>query len=162
VTVPLAIALGFDKPADDLMKRKPRPLKQPILSVSQWVRVIFFGVVMGFVTVQLEGMYQSVSFATAATMGFVAFSLLSIVMGLSSRSETASAFNRDVLNDSNQLKLYGLAILFTFLPTVLDFLQRMLGTTSLTGDQWLLCIGLALAYLLLDEVVKFFMRRRMK
>ena len=107
-------------------------------------------------------MYQAGSVATAATMGFVAFSLLSIVMGLTSRSETASAFNRDILSDRNQLMLYGLAILFTFLPTVLDFLQRMLGTTSLTGDQWLLCISLALVFLLLDEVVKFFMRRRKK
>jgi hypothetical protein len=26
-------------------------------------------------------------------------------------------------------------------------------------DQWLLCIGFALALLLVDEVVKFFMRR---
>jgi Ca2+-transporting ATPase len=162
VTVPVAIALGFDKPAPDLMERKPRPLKQPILSSSQWVRIAIFGILLGFVTVQLEGIYQTGSVATAATMGFVAFSLLSIVMGLSSRSETASAFNRNILHDRNQLMLYGLAILFTFLPTVLDFLQRILGTTSLTGDQWLLCIGLALVFLLLDEVVKFFMRRRRK
>jgi len=162
VTVPVAIALGFDKPASDLMERKPRPLKQPILSSSQWVRIAIFGILLGFVTVQLEGMYQAGSVATAATMGFVAFSLISIIMGLGSRSETASAFNRDILSDRNQLMLYGLAILFTFLPTVLDFLQRMLGTTSLTGDQWLTCIGYAIAFLLVDEVVKFFMRRRKK
>jgi Ca2+-transporting ATPase len=162
VTVPVAIALGFDKPASDLMERKPRPLKQPILSSSQWVRIAIFGILLGFVTVQLEGIYQAGSVATAATMGFVAFSLISIIMGLSSRSETASAFNRDILSDRNQLMLYGLAILFTFLPTVLDFLQRMLGTTSLTGDQWLTCIGYAIAFLLVDEVVKFFMRRRRK
>jgi Ca2+-transporting ATPase len=162
VTVPVAIALGFDKPASDLMERKPRPLMQPILSVSQWVRIAIFGILLGFVTVQLEGLYQAGSVATAATMGFVAFALISIVMGLSSRSETASAFNRDILHDRNQLMLYGLAILFTFLPTVLDFLQRMLGTTTLTNDQWLICIGYAIAFLLVDEVVKFFMRRRKK
>jgi Ca2+-transporting ATPase len=74
----------------------------------------------------------------------------------------ASAFNRDILSDRNQLMLYGIAILFTFLPTVLDFLQRILGTTSLTNDQWLICIGYAIAFLLVDEVVKFFMRRRKK
>jgi Ca2+-transporting ATPase len=37
--------------------------------------------------------------------------------------------------------------------------QRMLGTVSLTGDQWFTCIVLAFALLLIDEVVKFFMRR---
>ena len=32
VQVPIAIALGFDKPAPGLMERKPRPLSQPVLS----------------------------------------------------------------------------------------------------------------------------------
>jgi Ca2+-transporting ATPase len=55
--------------------------------------------------------------------------------------------------------LYGLALLLTFLPTELGFMQRILGTTSLSGNQWLLCIVFAFALLLVDEVVKVFMRR---
>jgi Ca2+-transporting ATPase len=161
-TVPLAIALAFDKPAPDLMEHKPRPLSQPILSRSQWVRVVLLGLLTAMVTVYLERAYEPSSAATAATMGFVAFALLSVAMGLSARSETASAFNRDILSDRNQLILYGMALLFTFLPTRLDFLQGFLGTTSLSGNQWLLCIGLAIALLLVDEVIKFFMRRRRK
>ncbi len=43
ITVPLAVALGFDKPATDLMKHSPRPLKQPILKSSQWVRIALIG-----------------------------------------------------------------------------------------------------------------------
>ena len=160
VTVPVAIALGFDKPATDLMEHTPRPLKQPILSRSQWVRIIFIGLLIAIVTVYLEWTYELVGIATAATMGFVAFALLSIVMGLSARSETASAFNRDILHDRNQLLLYGLALLFTFLPTELGFMQRILGTTSLSGNQWLTCLGFAIALLLVDEVIKVFLRRR--
>jgi P-type Ca2+ transporter type 2C len=95
-------------------------------------------------------------------MAFVLFSLFNVVMGLSTRSETGTAFNRDILADQNQLKLYGLALLLTFLPTELAFMQRMLGTTSLSGNQWLTCIGFAIALLLIDEVIKFFMRRRRK
>jgi Ca2+-transporting ATPase len=159
VTVPVAIALGFDKPAPDLMAHLPRPLKQPILSTWQWVRITFMGLLIAIATIYLEGKYEAQGFALAATMGFVAFSLLSIAMGLSARNETASAFNRDILSDRNQLMFYGLAILFTFLPTEWGFLQRILGTTSLTGQQWMICIALAIALLLIDEVVKFFMRR---
>jgi Ca2+-transporting ATPase len=161
-TVPLAIALAFDKPAPDLMEHKPRPLSQPILSRSQWVRVILLGLLTAIVTVYLERIYEASGAGVAATMGFVAFALLSVAMGLSARSETGSAFNRDILSDRNQLILYGMALLFTFLPTVLDFLQRLLGTTSLTGNQWLTCIGLAIGLLLVDEVIKVFMRRRRK
>ena len=98
--------------------------------------------------------------AVAATMAFVVFSLFNVVIGLSCRSETRSAFNRDILHDRHQLMLYGLALLFTFLPTELGFMQRILGLTSLSGNQWLICIGFAIALLLVDEVIKFFLRRR--
>ncbi len=154
ITVPVAVALGFDKPAPDLMEKKPRPLKQPILSPSQWVRIIFIGILTAIATVYLEATYKTV------TIGFVAFSLLSIVMGLSARSETATAFNRDILQDRNQVFLYGLALLVTVLATELGFLQRILGLTELSEKLWFICLIIAIALLLVDEVVKFFLRSR--
>ena len=159
ITVPVALALGFDRPASDLMEHKPRPLKQPILSRTQWVRIAFIGLLTAIVTVYLEATFEAEGAAVAATMGFVVFALLSVSMGLSARSETGSAFNRDRIGNSRQMALYGLALLLTFLPTRLDFLQELLGFTSLTSNQWLLAIGAAIALLLVDEVVKFFMRR---
>jgi Ca2+-transporting ATPase len=62
--------------------------------------------------------------------------------------------------DRRQLGLFGISLLATLLATELGFIQRGLGTVSLSGDQWLLCIAVALVFLLIDEVVKFFMRRR--
>jgi Ca2+-transporting ATPase len=159
ITVPVAIALGFDKPAPDLMEHKPRPLKQPILSPSQWVRIAFIGILMAIFTVYLEAAYEVESAATAATMGFVAFALLSVAMGLSARNETATAFNRDIFHDRTQLLLYGLALLVTLLATELAVLQRSLGLTSLSVNQWLICIVCAIALLLVDEVIKVFLRR---
>jgi Ca2+-transporting ATPase len=160
IQVPIAIALGFDKPASDLMERKPRPLSQPVLSRSQWVRIAFIGLLMAAFTLLLEARYEAQSFALAATMGFVAFSLFNVAVGLSSRSETASAFNRDILSDRNQLFLFGLALLLIFLPTVLGFMQNVFNFQALTVNQWLICAGLALVLVLTDEVIKFFLRRR--
>jgi len=159
VTVPVALALGFDKAPPGLMENSPRPLKQPILNRAQWARVVFIGLITAVVTVYLESVYEAESIALAATMGFVAFSLMSIVMGLSARKETGTAFNRDIVHDGNQLLLYGVALLFVFLPTELAFLQRILGTTKLSIEQWMLCIACAFALLLVDEVIKFFLRR---
>ncbi len=56
--------------------------------------------------------------------------------------------------------LYGLALLFTILSTELGVLQRILDTTSLTGGQWLVCIGLATGLLLVEELVKLVLRHR--
>ena len=42
----------------------------------------------------------------------------------------------------------------------LGLLQRILGTTSLTGGQWLLCIALAAGLLLVGELIKLVFRWR--
>ena len=159
IQVPIAIALGFDKPAPGLMERKPRPLNQPVLSRSQWVRIAFIGILMAAGTLILEAVSAPAGAAMVATMGFVAFSLYQVITGLSARNETHSAFNRDIFSDRSQLMLYGLALLFIIVPVELGF-PRFLGLVRLTGNQWLLCIVFAFVLLLVDEVIKFFMRRR--
>jgi Ca2+-transporting ATPase len=55
-----------------------------------------------------------------------------------------------------------MALLLIFLPTELGFLQSGLGLTSLSGNQWLLCIGLAVVLFIVYEVIKVFLRSRHK
>jgi P-type Ca2+ transporter type 2C len=43
--------------------------------------------------------------------------------------------------------------------TELDFLQRWLFTTTLTGEQWLMCLGLALVFPVVVEAEKAWRRR---
>ena len=40
------------------------------------------------------------------------------------------------------------------LATELGILQNVLGMTSLTGEQWLVCIGVALSLIVVEEVKK--------
>jgi Ca2+-transporting ATPase len=160
VQIPIAIALGFDKPLPGLMDRKPRPLSQPVLSRSQWARIIFLGLIVAIGTLALESVYSSVSATAAATMGFVVFSLYNIAIGLSARSEFQTVFDRDTLSDRRQLMLYGISLGLAFLATELGFLQRILGTTPLRAQEWLICLGFAVVLILVDEVIKFFLRRR--
>lgn len=160
VQVPIAIALGFDKPSPGLMDRKPRPLSQPVLSRAQWIRLILTGVLIAIGTLAIETTFEGTDKALAATMGFVVFSLFNVTLGLSARSEFGTVFIRDTVADRRQLMLYGLSLLFVLLATELNFLQRVLGVISLNGDQWLICIAVAFGLLLIDEVVKFVLRRR--
>jgi Ca2+-transporting ATPase len=160
VQVPIAMALGFDKPSPGLMERKPRPLSQPVLSRSQWVRLVFTGLLIAIGTLIIEAAYTPAGTAVAATMGFVVFSLFNIALGLSARSETGTVFNRDNLSDRRQLQLYGISLLFVLLPVVFGIGDRFIGTVEISGQQWLVCIVFAFAMLLIDEVIKFFMRRR--
>jgi Ca2+-transporting ATPase len=158
VQVPIAVALGFDTPQPGLMGRKPRPLSQPVLSRGQWMRIIFIGLLVAIGTLALETL-GGADPARAATLGFVVFSLFNISIGLTVRDENRSVFNRDIISDRRQLGLFGLSLLFTFLPVELGF-PRFLGLTSLSGYDWLICVACAFALVLVDEVIKFFRRRR--
>jgi Ca2+-transporting ATPase len=161
VQVPIAIALGFDNPSPGLMEKKPRPLSQPVLSRSQWLRLIFTGFLIAIGTLIVEA-YISDDFATAATMGFVVFGLFNIAFGISARSETGTIFNRDIMPDRRQLGLYGLALLLILLPVEFGIGSRILGTVQISGQQWLICLAFVIVLLLVDEVVKFFLRRGRK
>ncbi len=160
VQLPINISLGFDKPTPGLMERKPRPLSQPVLSRTQWARLMLTGLLIAIGTLILEAAYSPAGMPVAATIGFVAFSLFNITLGLSARSETGTAFNRDNLADRRQLGLYALSLLFVLLPVEFGIGDRIVGTTQITGEQWLVCIVFAIAMLLIDEVVKFFMKRK--
>jgi Ca2+-transporting ATPase len=157
IQVPVAVSLGFDEPSSGLMERKPRPISQPVLSRSQWVRIGCIGILMAAGTLIIEAGAEPTA---AATMAFVVFALFAVTSGLSCHSETQTAFNRNILHDRNQVLCNGLALLFIYLPTELGFLQRGLGLTSLSGNQWLLCIGMSLALLFVYEIMKVILRSR--
>jgi P-type Ca2+ transporter type 2C len=158
VQVPIAIALGFDTPQPGLMARRPRPLSQPVLSRGQWTRIIFIGFLVALGTLALETV-GGADPALAATLGFVVFSLFNVAIGLTVRDENRSVFNREILRDRRQLMLFGLSLLFVFIPVEMG-LPRFLGLTSITGYQWLICIAGAFVLVLVDEIIKVFRRRR--
>ncbi len=159
--VPIAIALGFGAPSAGLMERKPRPLNAPVVSRGQWVVIAILGIIMALGTLLLLNYAQPVIGAVAAgTMALTAFSLFQVAAGLTARDETQTMFNRDILQDRRQVRLFGLTLLLTLLITQLGFLQRIFGTTALTLGQWLICIGVAATLVVIDEVIKLFLRHR--
>jgi len=163
IDIPIAVALGFDKPMSGLMDRKPRPANAPVLSRAQWLRVILLGIIMAVAIVFVEGYFEPIyGLAVATTMGVTTLSISHIFNGLGYRSETASMFSRDYIGDRNQLMLYGISVLATLLATEVGFLNRLLSTVSLDLNQWLICIGVGAILLIAQEVMKIFIRRSVR
>ena len=53
-----------------------------------------------------------------------------------------------------------MSILAIVAVTTIDILERIFGTVELTGEQWAICLGLASSLLVVEEVIKVFLRRR--
>jgi len=96
----------------------------------------------------------------ATTMAVTVFSLMNVALGMSARSQTRTIFSRDIVSDRRQLTLYGGTIVAIILATQLDVLNRILDTAPLTGGQWLVCLAAAGVLILVEEIVKFVLRRQ--
>ena len=143
VDIPIAIALGFDEPTRGLMERAPRPVGAPVLSTSNWVRLCAQGFVM---TVGSLLAYQIAESnygepLVASTMLLTTLSLFHLVAGLLARDQVHTIFDRDAVPGSAQLRRYGLSLLAIVGITAIGFLQRVFSTTSLSFEQWWICIG---------------------
>ncbi|HTW14026.1 MAG TPA: HAD-IC family P-type ATPase [Nocardioides sp.] len=161
VDIPLAIALGFDRPARGLMERAPRPVGAPVLSRGNWVRLCVQGAVM---TVGSLAAYQigddQGDAILGATMLLTTLSLFHVAAALLCRDQLRTVFDRDALPGVMQLRRYGVALAAIILVTSLDLLQRIFDTVALDFEQWSICVGIAASLVVVEEVVKVVLRRR--
>ena len=91
------------------------------------------------------------------TMAFVVMGLGSVLSGLVLRREPESGLAAPLLT---AVKVLSAPVILVVLATELDFLQGWLTTQSLSGGQWLACLGLALLLPIVAEVDKAIMRHR--
>ena len=85
------------------------------------------------------------------TMAFVVLALSSVFGSLAKRRDPESGLAAPIIN---ALKILSIPVLFTVAAVEIGFLQNLLLTTSLSGGQWLACIGLALIVPIVVELDK--------
>jgi Ca2+-transporting ATPase len=162
VNAPFGIALGFDLESPGLMRRRPRPRGESILTTGVLTTCLLVGLFVAAANLGMIALganhYGSVRIGQS--MGLVAFSLMLVVAAFEARSETESVFTLDTFN-SSRMNLIALAeFAGAFLITQADFMQRLLGTTRLTARQWGLSLLMAVLLLGLWEASKAIARSR--
>jgi len=160
VDVPIAIALGFDEPTPGLMQRRPRPVGAPVLSGQNWVRLCLQGFIMtagSLIAYQIgESRGGPIVGATAL---LTTLSLFHLAAGLLSRDQTNTIFDRAAIPGRAQSRRYGIALLAIIAITLLDPLNKIFGTTELGVSMWATCVLLALSLVVVEEIVKYAIRR---
>jgi Ca2+-transporting ATPase len=161
VDIPIAIALGFDEATSGLMDRSPRPVGAPVLSRVDWVRLCVQGAVMtvGSLTAYAIGnaRYDAV---VAATMLLTTLSLFHLAAAVLARDMRGTILDRSAVPGPLQLRRYALSILAIIAVTTIGFLQRIADTTELRFSMWCICIAIAASLVVVEELVKLFVRRR--
>jgi len=158
VNVFQAIGLGYGKPREGLMEVPPRPKEQKIIPRRLMTWLVTVGLVMAAGTLGVMAWattaFESPDNVIAQTMGVTTFALFRLFSSLETADEDESLFAGSILGNKPLLIATGLSVLTILLATELGFLQNFLKTVSLTGEQWLVCIGVSLSLIVVEEAKK--------
>ncbi|MFF7883574.1 cation-translocating P-type ATPase [Streptomyces sp. NPDC020794] len=161
VNASFGFALGFDRESPGLMRRRPRPRGESVLTRPVLVTVGIGGLAITVVLLGLIKLGQAHfdSVETGRSIAFTAFALCLIVAAFECRSETDSVLTTSTF-DSKQMNWVALAqFVLAVLVTQMDGFRRILGTTQIDARQFGWALLAALALLLLWELGKLLARR---
>ena len=162
---PPAMALGLDPTNTDVMRRRPRPLSERILTRPRWHAIGLSAMVMAggtlAVLVWAPGADPAAGAATVAgTMAFNTFVLFQFFNLLNSRNETRTVFHRDTLANRWLWASLTAVIVLQVAVTHLGPLQRLFDTTTITVGDWVVCALVASSVLWVEETRKLITRTR--
>jgi P-type Ca2+ transporter type 2C len=156
-----AIGLGYGEPSPGLMERKPRPEKEPILSRGLLAWLAVCGLVIGGTTLGVIWWADDAhNTDVARTMGMTMFAIANVFFSFCVKDDLRSVFSVETFADRRLLQASGLSALAILFGAELDIFQRILGTVSLSGKQWIVCILAAFSIVVISEIQKLVRRRR--
>jgi len=162
VNAPFGVALGFDLETPGLMNRRPKPRGDSILTTGVKITCGSVGLFIAAANLFLIwwGKHHYGDVAIGQSIGLVAFSLMLVVAAFECRSETETVFNEDTFNSPRMNKIGAAEVVFAFLITQADFMNRLLGTVQLNAQQWGLALLAAVILLAGWEGGKWLARQR--
>jgi Ca2+-transporting ATPase len=162
VSAPFGVALGLDLATSGLMRRRPRPSTESIVTTGV---ALTAGLVGLYIAICLDaliyfGKAHYHSTALGSSMGLSAFALMLIVAAYESRSVSRSVLASETF-DNPQMNWTALAeLVLAVMVTQMDLFNRLLKTTPLTAPQFGLALAAAVLLIVVWEIGKLIARRQ--
>ncbi|CAO1440295.1 unnamed protein product [Diamesa serratosioi] len=159
---PPAQSLGVEPVDQDVLKQKPRNVKEPMISKSLIINVllsagiIILGTLWVFQREMLDGSGGKTKRDT--TMTFTCFVLFDMFNALSCRSQTKSVFQIGLFSNKMFLFAVGFSLIGQLLVIYFPPLQMVFQTEALTGHDILFLLCLTSSVFIVSEFKKLFER----
>ncbi|MGM0851607.1 MAG: cation-translocating P-type ATPase [Bacillota bacterium] len=140
-----AMALGLDKPEDDVMKRKPRHPKEGVFARGLGWKVVSRGFLIGGVTLlafMLSYMTHPDHLAYAQTVAFATLVMAQLIHVFDCRSEV-SVFSRNPFGNMYLVWAVLSSLVLMLLVIYIPSLQPIFHTVPIVLKDWFLIIGLS-------------------
>jgi Ca2+-transporting ATPase len=162
ISAPFGVALGLDQATPGLMRLRPRPSDESIMTTGVKITSGLVGLYMAICLDLLIyfGKQHYHSVVIGSSIGLTAFALMLVVAAYESRSLTGSVLTSATF-DNAQMNWIAIAELaLAVMVTQLDLFNRLLDTVPLKRGQFGLALASAVLLLGLWELGKLIARRR--
>ena len=152
-----ALALGMEPPERDIMSRKPRSPREPVISWTSGVRMLLHGSMMATVAILAFWIvYQGeeVNLARARIVTFCVSSYSQIWFSLACRSERSTMPAMGLFSNPKLLGAMAMSGLLQLGAVMLPFAQTVFEVPAGAASEWLLVVMLSLAPVTVVEVGK--------
>ncbi|MGZ4176543.1 MAG: cation-translocating P-type ATPase [Solirubrobacteraceae bacterium] len=161
ISAPFGVALSLDQATPGLMRQRPRPATESIMTTGVKLTAGLVGLFMAICLDALIdfGLKHYHSAHLASSMGLTAFALMLSVAAYQSRSLTRSTLTSETVDNArmNWIALAELALAVAV--TQMDLFNRLLDTTPLTAGQFGLALASAVLLFVVWEIAKLIARR---
>ncbi|HEO8420788.1 cation-translocating P-type ATPase [Niallia sp. FSL W8-0635] len=149
-----AIALGMEKSEPGVMKRKPRDVKEGIFAGGTLRAVVVRGVLIGIAVIISHYIGLQHSDELGVAMAFTTLILSRSLQTFAARSSTQTIFGVGLFTNKYVLGAVGVCFLL-YLITILPFAREVFAIPASFGmNEWLIATGLAVAAVIVMEIMK--------
>ncbi len=166
-----ALAMGVDPPDPDVMSRKPRNPREPILPRKSVYFIIYSGIIIAVFTLLLFFLYSYPEYAAGEPIEYiiengpartVAFSMLimfQMVMALNIRKEEHSLIGKEFFRNPYLLLAITSSIVLHLVVVYTPFLQPFFHTIPIGLFDWVIILVVASVLIIIDEARTFIASR---
>lgn len=149
-----AIALGLERPEEDIMNRLPRNPKKSLFAEGLWGKIIIEGIMIGMLTLLSFSIGNKLyGIEVARTMAFLSLGLLELIHSFNIKSEE-SIFKYSILENKYLIGAFLLGTLLQVGVAVIKPVAEIFQLVALNKEQWLYTILISFSPIVIIEIQK--------
>jgi Ca2+-transporting ATPase len=152
-----ALALGMEPPEPDIMRRQPRPPREPVITTSRGLHILMHGFLIAAVAaigfgIDYNGDVANLAHARTVAFFIMAFSQLFFSLGCRSQHYTMPQLG--LLSNPYLFGAIAISGLLQLSVITLPFAQRVFETATHPAWEWELVLLLSLTPVTIVELIK--------
>ena len=164
-----ALALGMERPEDDIMKRQPRKTTDGIFAGGLGFDMMYQGVVLTVLTLAAyfighyieAGVWEITTSPDGTTMAFLTLSMAEIFHSFNMRSQRGSLFSMKYMNRAliwSSIASFVATTMVIYVP----FLSEAFEFEHISFEEYAIALGLAFLVMPIVEIIKLIQRKAAK